>query len=160
MRRLPARDLPLAALICGVLIASLAAGCGSDSSAGTTSSNTSDIKIKADFIKAANAACESRSAQMQGAGARIFAKTASAPPKAAAEQLVEKVLAPGFKRELRDLRELEPPPGDEAKVEELTTAIQGMVTRMQKDFTIGREHPYRKTENLAAAYGLPACGHP
>ena len=39
-------------------------------------------------------------------------------------------------------------------------AIQQMVDRTRADLAAGRNYPYRKTENIAAAYGLPNCGRP
>jgi hypothetical protein len=40
------------------------------------------------------------------------------------------------------------------------TTLEEMVARTRKDLAEGRGYPYRKTENVSAAYGLPACGHP
>lgn len=135
--------------------------CGDDDEGGNLASNDETVIVKADFIQAADAACEQRSAQMTARAQQIFKQYSgqSDSPKAR-RALIEKAIAPGFEAELRDLRALEPPPGEEEEVEEVLTTIEEMVARTRKDLAEGRNYPYRKTENVAAAYGLPACGHP
>lgn len=135
--------------------------CGDDEENGGLASNDETVIVKADFIQAANAACERRSEEMTRKAQRIFNTYGDEPdsPKARRE-LIEKAIAPGFEAEVRDLRALEPPPGEEDEVEEVITTLEEMVARTRKDLAAGRNYPYRKTENVAAAYGLPACGHP
>jgi hypothetical protein len=135
-------------------------GCGGDDDDSTNASNDQAMIVKADFIQAANTACQERGKEMKAGAQGLIAEAESGSPKAAREKLIKTVIAPGFEGEVDDLKALEPPPGDEEEVEEIITAIQELVDRMRSDLAEGRNYPYRKTENIAAAYGLPACGTP
>ena len=150
-------------LIVGVAVAlALPFGaCGDDEEGGNLASNDDTVIVKADFIQAANAACEQRGEEMTARAQQLLKQYGGQPnsPKAR-RALIEKAIAPGFEAEIRDLRALEPPPGEEEEVEEVITVLEEMVARTREDLSEGRDYPYRKTENVAAAYGLPACGHP
>ncbi|HYP56305.1 MAG TPA: hypothetical protein VEQ41_08425 [Solirubrobacterales bacterium] len=136
------------------------AACG-DEESGRISGNDPELVAKADFIQAANAACEKRREEIANKGRRIFAKHSDQPDSPQARrELIEKAIAPGFEAEIRDLRALEPPAGEEEEVEEVITAIEEMVARTREDLAEDRSYPYRRTENIAAAYGLPDCGTP
>lgn len=149
----------LGAVVVVLASSSLPIACGGDG-ADEVDAFDEDVIAKADFIQAANAACQARIKQMKAKSRRVFAKASEKSPQAGAKLLIEQVVVPGFEGELRDLRALQPPPGDEARVEQVIDAIQEMVDRTQRDLGQGRPYPYRKTENLTAAYGLPDCGHP
>lgn len=151
-RRIGPTILALAALL-------VIAGCGGDEDAKPASNDSATI-VKADFIQAANAICEERGREVKEQSRRILASSSDKPRAVAAKELVEKAVAPAFERESDELRALEPPPGDEEEIQELVDAIDEMVARTQKDLAADRDYPYRKTENIAAAYGLPACGRP
>jgi hypothetical protein len=150
--------VPLAAVCLASF--SILAGCGSEDGDGATAATDEALIAKSDFIQAANAACEERIKQMQAKIKKVYAKAAKKSRNAGAEDLIEEVVAPGFEGEVNDLSSLDPPPGDEQEVEAVITAIQEMVDRTKSDLAENRKYPYRKTENVAAAYGLPACGHP
>lgn len=136
-------------------------GCGDDDDGERVSATDEDVVVKSDFIQAANAACEQRSQEISAKVQKVIAKYSSqADSPKARREVIEKAVAPGFEAEVRDLRALEPPPGDEEEVEEVIRAIDEMVARTREDLAEGRPYPYRRTENLAAAYGIPACGHP
>lgn len=149
--------------VVGIALAALAlfAGCGGDEDGGgVIASDYDDVIVKADFIQAANEACEARTTQIREGGREIFRRASGKPQAELAKELVDEVVAPTFEGELEDLRALEPPPGEEADVERVITEIEGMLERMKAGETVDRTAPYRKSENYAAAYGLPACGHP
>lgn len=137
------------------------AACGDDDDSGNLASNDESVIVKADFIQAANAACEKRAEEMTTRAQQVFKQFSGQPDSPKVRRaVIEKAIAPGFEAELRDLRALEPPPGEEEEVQEVLTTIEEMVARTRRDLSEGRGYPYRKTENVAAAYGLPACGHP
>jgi len=136
-------------------------GCGDDDDGGNLASNDETVIVKADFIQAANAACEQRGEEMSKRAQQVFKKYSGQPDSPKARRaIIEEAIAPGFEAELRDLRALDPPPGEEDEVEEVITTIDEMVARTRRDLAEDRGYPYRKTENVSAAYGLPACGHP
>ena len=154
------RNWYLIGMVASVLVASSALiACGSNDAEGANAYDEDTI-AKGDFVQAANEACEERIAQMKAQSRRVFAKASQKSRDAGAKLLIEQVVVPGFEGELQDLRALQPPPGDEEQVEEIIAAIEEMVVRTRRDLARERSYPYRKTENLAAAYGLPACGHP
>lgn len=155
----PPRSVGAIALTALALLASLG-GCGGDEDNGVIASDYDDVIVKADFIQAATEACESRSAQIRAQGRRIYRTAAGKPQAAIAKELVDEVIAPNFEGEIKDLRALDPPPGEEKDVETVIAEIEQMLRRMKNGETLGRIAPYRKSENYAAAYGLPACGHP
>jgi len=134
------------------------AGCGSDDA--SSASNDQETIVKADFIQAANEICKHRNEEMLAKLRPAYKQAEKLSNEAAAKKLLVRAIVPGFAREVRDLRALQPPPGEEDEVEAVINTIQEMLDRTRKDFAIGRDYPYRKTENVAAAYGLPACGHP
>jgi hypothetical protein len=134
--------------------------CGDDDNEKLTGTEE-EIVAKSDFIQSANAACEKRSEEMSAKAEKVVAKFSTQPDsEKGRREVIEKAIAPGFEAEVKDLRALKPPPGDEEEVEEVIRAIEEMVARTKEDLGAGRVYPYRRTENLAAAYGLPACGHP
>jgi hypothetical protein len=135
-------------------------GCGGDDDDGVIASDYDAVIVKADFIQAATEACEARSAQIRAKGQRVYKAASERPVAAVTKDLVEEAVAPGFEGQIEDLRALEPPPGEEEDVEKVIAEIEGMLERMKAGKTAGRRAPYRKSENYAAAYGLPACGHP
>jgi len=135
-------------------------GCGDDEDEATSASNDQATIVKADFIQAANAICEQRGEEVKAKSEKILAASGEKPRNVVAKELVEEAVAPAFEREADEIRALEPPAGDEEQVEELVDAIDEMVARTRNDLSANRDYPYRKTENLAAAYGLPDCGRP
>lgn len=101
---------------------------------------------------------------MTARAARVI--KSSANPSSNQSELVDDVIVPGFEAEVRELRELQPPVGDTHQVEGVLAAIEQTVDRLRKAPPIGpnssfkANHPYRPAEEIAADYGLTACGHP
>jgi hypothetical protein len=160
-----AKGLPIRTWYLPVLVAALLAapaamsGCGRDDAEGASAYDENTV-AKADFVQAANAACEARIAEMKERVRRLYGKASQRARDAGAELLIERAVVPVFEKEIKDLQALQSPPGDEDEVAEVISAIEEMVDRTRRDLARDRPYPYRKTENLASAYGLPACGHP
>jgi ABC-type Fe3+-hydroxamate transport system substrate-binding protein len=142
------------------LAALLVAGCGEDEDEATSASNDRATIVKADFIQAANAICQKRGREVKAKSQRILAASGNKSRNVVAKELVEEAVAPAFEREADEIRDLAPPSGEEEQVEELVGAIDEMIARTRRDLSANRNYPYRKTENIAAAYGLPDCGRP
>jgi hypothetical protein len=148
-----------------VVVAALCAlgpvlGCGSGSE--TTSS---EGLSRTEFISQGNAICSKRGAQISTEGGRILQQSSQTPDKAQA-MMVDQVIIPNFEEEIRELRSLDAPATDSKQVDEVLTAIQDTVDRLRTAPPIGASasfkanHPYRPGEEIAAEYGLTACGHP
>lgn len=144
-----------------VVVALALGSCGGDSEEPDNGYGLNEDEIaRADYVQAANALCAERREEMTKKGQRLYAQIERNPGRGGAKELIEEVVAPGFEREIKELRELTPPPGDEEQVRELIAAMADMVERTRKDLGVDRGFPYRKTEKLAALYGVPDCGRP
>lgn len=134
----------------------VAAGCGSDG--GSDAEASADAK--AAFVKQANAICAERGAEVRTKGVSIVKNAGSGPEAAPTRELVDDVVVPAFEKEIRELGALEPPPGDAEQVEAILSATQELIDRLQADPSERGIYPYRRVEDLSAAYGLSKCGHP
>lgn len=160
------RDLVAAAFVLFAL--ATAASCGGGGSgdgqsatefgeAGTTSAETIP---KSDFVAQANAVCVKRRAAIKVKGEHIFKQIFNSPPDVGAKRLVNEVIAPGFEAEVRELKEVGVPDQGANQVDAVYKAIEDVVKSVKSNPKAQGYYPYNKAAHLAAAYGLPACGHP
>jgi hypothetical protein len=115
---------------------------------------------KEEYVDQANALCATHSAELKVKGQKTFKKVFSKPEKVAAAVMAKEVVIPSMEAELRDLKALNVPTGDEAQISAIYAAIEEIPQQLKRDPTWGDFYPYTKAEDLAAAYGLTACGHP
>jgi hypothetical protein len=147
------------AVLVGVLaVATLAAGCGggSDSSSGPTIS-------KAVFVKRADAVCTKGNERMEVAFAHFLQenKNVKRPDDAKLEKLVGTILVPNVKREVKELRALGAPSGDEDRVGEIVKALEeGLETAEGNPQAAvnSSEAVFGIASRLAKEYGLEVCG--
>jgi hypothetical protein len=133
---------------------------GSESGGDAVSTTPGTGFSKEEFVDQANALCAKNSAELKVKGRQTFKKVFSKPEKVAAEAMAQQVIIPAMEAELRDLKTLNVPTGDENQIYAIYAAIEEIYERLKKDATWGDFYPYTKAENLAASYGLTACGHP
>lgn len=132
------------------------AGCGGGESTAALS--------KPQFLKKANAICARKTAAM-GKGDAAFWKRhggGSAHPSEALEnELQIKVILPVREEELRQIRSLGLPRGDEQRVEEILTAWEEGVEKAEEDPRSmragGPEFAFYKTYSMGIDYGLEKC---
>jgi hypothetical protein len=151
------------ALLVGAVavIALVALGCGSSDS----DSDTSTARLtKAALIKQGDAIC------LQANGRRLAAlgpyiteakEGKPLPPKPKQEELVIDLVLPPFQEEAEELAELNPPQGDEPKLEALVGAIEEAVERGKADpssILSGASSQFGEAEKLGKAYGFKQCG--
>ncbi len=141
-----------------MVVALLIGGCGgsSDSSSGPTIS-------KAVFIKKADAVCQGSIERIEKAFVAYLRKSGKGthPGKAAEEELVGKVLVPSVKREVKELRALGAPSGDEDRVGAIVEALEEGVETAESDpkaVTASSDVVFGIASRLAKEYGLEACG--
>jgi hypothetical protein len=127
---------------------------------GADTSESTGIVSKEEFIDQANSLCAKRSAEVKVKGRRTFKKVFSEPEAVAAKKMANQVIIPTFEGELRDLKTLNIPAGDDEQISAIYGAIEAMVGELKADPTVQGFYPYTKAEKLAAEYGLTACGHP
>lgn len=144
----------------------LVAGCGGDNDDPSGLSSTPPAsKTKAEFVDAANAICAEKGSAMQKKTLQIL-KGAQGTSNRAQLQAIDTAIVPNLEAEVDELRALTPPVGHEARVERILSAIEDTVDQLRNakpvdaDSTFEENHPYRPGEQIAARYGLTACGHP
>jgi hypothetical protein len=114
---------------------------------------------KAEFVAQANALCEERVKEIQDKGQKAFEKLFNLPEKEGAEKLGQQVLAPILSKELRELKALEQPAGDEEELNAFYAELEKVIDYFSANPQPGA-YPYNKAENLAARYGIDRCGTP
>ncbi len=145
-------------LIVAVIAAALfAAGCGGgdDSSASSVS--------KEEFIAKADAVCKKGTERMQ---TKIFAalknpRNLTKVSKAEQEKIVTTVMVPSVSREVKELRALGIPDGDEEKVDAMITALEeGIETaeRSPQAVTKSSDVVFGIASRIGGEYGLAVCG--
>jgi hypothetical protein len=121
---------------------------------------------KAEFQKKAKALCIARSKKYvkEVFVTLVLAEQKSDKPKAQVEREVSSSLyVPYMEEKLDEVRELGIPKGDEAQVNRILAAIEGVVRKARKNFAKFQseqatfKHPFHHANELAKGYGLSAC---
>lgn len=136
----------------------LAAGCGGggdDSASGSVS--------KEAFIAKADAICKHSNERMEDAFVRYFkANDVKKPNQAEYEKLVGLILVPNIKREVKELRALGVPDGDDERVDGMITALEeGIETAEEDPEVVARNSSdtiFGIASRIAKEYGLEICG--
>jgi hypothetical protein len=86
-------------------------------------------------------------------------------PIAAEEKMIRIFLFPSIRRQVRELEALEPPVGEEKKIQAIITAIDvGMRKAVKEPYIVSQEvfgkYPFVEVEELAQAYGFEECDTP
>jgi hypothetical protein len=148
------------ALLAGMLAVSLiVAGCGG----GSDESNTGATISKAAFIKKADAVCSGGNKRMEIAFAHFLEakKNVKHPSNADYEELVGKVLIPNVSREIKEIRALGAPSGDEDRVNGFLEALEEGIEVAERDPKVvvsSSEAVFGIPSRLAKEYGLGVCG--
>jgi len=136
-------------------------GCGDDdSSAGGGSSGGKSAR--AEFVEQANAICEEgKERGLEAMGA--YAKEHPGSGLSQQEQLavaLQKAFLPELQKQVDEIRQLEPPAGDEQQVEAFLVATEEAVEASSKGpaSTGDQFDPnFDRSARLARAYGLSGC---
>jgi hypothetical protein len=143
------------ALMLALAAALIAAGCG-DGDGSTSSTAAGEPLSKAEFISQADQICAEGDAKIDEGG-QAFAGTAGEK----VDELVGTVIVPGYRDEIEQLRELTPPEGDEAEVEEfLNTFEQGIDALDQNPEQLAGGAALKtitEARVLAFKYGFKSC---
>lgn len=150
--------IALAAGVCVAIIV-FVSGCGGG---GDSSTDTSSIS-KAAFIKKTDAVCAHGNGRMEVAFAHFLEanKNVKKPSDADYEALVGKVLVPNVKREIKEVRALGAPSGDEDRVDDYLEALEEgieVAERNPKAVVGSSEAVFGIPSRLAKEYGLEVCG--
>lgn len=116
------------------------------------------IKEKAQFVKRGNAICRRADAEQH----RLAVRTLKKGPLNRKWELAAPAIVPAMEKELRELRALEPPEGDEAKVRRILKAMQKGVEDAGYDpidLIYTWSDPFSGARALAKRYGLTVCAY-
>ncbi len=150
-----------------------AAGCGgsgdsSGAAPGGETSKAAKLAISAAgknaFLKEADAICEATDATQKTAASAFAKKHPQAEKKkGAAGRLLIEVGLPPVVKEVEELGQLTPPPGDEAAYGKIIAGIEAAITATEAEpeaVAFGKALPFAAVEKEAAAYGFEACSSP
>lgn len=145
--------LTKALIFCAALILMVNAGCGGGSSGGPS-------LTKGQFIKRAKAICTQAETEQFKNGFAYLEEH----PGIDEEEAVLPAALPPIEKELKELRDLGAPDGDETKVEVILNALEKALEETKKDPGRALErkgNPFETPNKLAERYGLQGCsGNP
>lgn len=144
--------------VIGMLVVLLVAGCGGSGS----DSSTGPAISKAAFIKKADAVCTGGNKRMEVAFAHFLKenKNVRHPTDADYEELVGKVLVPNVNQEIKEIRALGAPDGDEDRVSGFLEALEEGIEVAERDPKVvisSSEAVFGISSRLAREYGLEVC---
>lgn len=115
-----------------------------------------DGPTKAAFIAQADRICQAGNDRLATAATAL----GTAPSAARVRRFATATAAPTLRRELRELRALSPPSGDEREIEALLDELDAAIRRLTTDPAAlsGRVDPFTAANAKARAYGLRVCG--
>src|ERR1700709_2699299 len=142
-----------------IAVALVVAGCG-----GGSDSSTATVSVsKAAFIKKVDAVCQKGTERMQRA-ILVFLKQhkdVQRPNKAQSEKLVGTAIVPSVKTELKELKALDAPEGDEERADAIISALEeGLETAEgnPEGVVASSDAVFGLSGRLAGAYGAEVCG--
>jgi hypothetical protein len=144
----------------GAMVIALAvAGCGGGSD---SSSSTGSIS-KEQFIAKADAICKRGTERLQSAIVTVLKKPQNLAKvsQAKQEKIVTTAMVPNVNREVKELRALGVPDGDEEKVDAIITALEeGVETaeRTPEVVTKSSDAVFGISSRIAGEYGATVCG--
>ena len=149
------RAVMLAAILAMVLVAT---GCGS--SKNKSAASAKPALTKAEFLKKGNAICKRGNQQINKAARTLFPNKKARPSQAQLKKFATGTLIPSVQRQINGVKALGAPKGDEAKVRAIVTSAQAALDQGKKDplRLVSKHDPFTKSDKLAKAYGLTACG--
>jgi len=144
-----------------MLVVLVMAGCGGSSD----SSSTATVSVsKAAFVKKVDAVCQKGTERMQRA-ILVFLKQhrdVKRPNKAQSEKLVGTAIVPSVKTEIKELKALDAPEGDEERVDAIVSALEeGLETAEGNPEAVvaSSDAVFGIYGRLAGEYGAEVCGN-
>jgi hypothetical protein len=144
--------IPLTAglAIAAVLIAGIAAGCGSSNSSDTSTAAIS----KQEFLAKGNAICKAGDAK-QTAAQESLGKN---PTAAQTSSYITNTLIPNIQSQIDQVRALGAPSGDEAKVNSMLDMAQADLDKIKSNPALLQQgDQFVNFEKVAHPYGLTSC---
>ncbi len=168
--RFPAPSLSLAPapasagralVLVAIALAVPLAGCGGEDDAGTDyAPGVSQPPSKVEFLREADRICYSAESQIEAAADDLLAGNGG-PSPAEVERIALAVAVPALRSEVRAIRALGAPPGDERQVEGILAATERGIAAIEANpraLADGPPRALRQAQRLAEAYGSQQCG--
>jgi len=138
-----------------LLIAGFAAGCGGGSD--DSDSGSSDAAAKTAFITKADDLCATSNKQIQVAVTKELGN--KKPTKAIIISITRDSIVPGLEAQLKQLKALEPPSGDNAELDTFLSAFSDDIQNIKKNPSSAVSgNPMESSTNAAKNYGFDNCG--
>jgi hypothetical protein len=151
-------------VVAGLIVAGIAiGGCGSsDSSTGTaTASDTSSGPLtKAEFVKEAEGICRDGLKEKDAAVITLAKEAGSGaePTKKNIQAMIESAIFPHYQEIIDQLGQLEPPTGDEAKVQKIVDEYEAVLQKAETEpLVVNENNPFKSPDLRAQAYGVSNC---
>jgi hypothetical protein len=153
---------PLALIAAAIVAALLVAGCG-----GSDDSSSGKSISKEEFIAKADAICKAGNERMEKELFKFLrqSRTGGSLRKPSVEQnekFIVAVLIPNLKREIKEIKALGVPDGDEERIDALIAALEeGLKTAEDKTATVAAgtsDIVFGIASRLAGEYGATVCG--
>lgn len=147
-------------IVAVIAAAMLVAGCGGG---GDSSGSSTGTISKEEFVAKANAICKDGTERLQAAIGRVLKDQPNITKVSQAEQekIVTTVLVPNVSKEVKELRALGAPDGDEERVDAMVTALEEGVETAERDpqaVTKSSDAIFGIASRIAGEYGLTTCG--
>jgi len=146
--------------LAAIAAAAAVSGCGDEDALTTTTTASDEAPTKREFIFEADRICFSADSQIEAA-ADDLATAEREPPPAEVRRVVLRVVVPALETEVRAIRSLGAPRGDEAQVAAILDATERGIAQIEADPEGVLEGPppaLREAGRLAKAYGSRQCG--
>jgi hypothetical protein len=153
---------PLALIAAVILAALFVAGCG-----GSGDSSSGDSISKEEFIAKADAICKAGNEQMEKELFTFLRKNRTGgslrkPSVEQNEKFIVDVLIPNLRREIKEIKALGVPAGDEERVDAIIAALEeGLETAEDETATVAAgtsDIVFGIASRLAGEYGATVCG--
>ena len=135
-------------------------GCGGEEGAPPPAAPADEPPTKLEFLAEADRICLSSDARIEAAADDLVAGRRD-PPPAEVRRVVLGVVVPALETEVRAIRSLGAPAGDEARIEAILAATERGIAALEADPGRALDRPpqaLREAGRLARAYGSRECG--
>lgn len=123
------------------------------------SSNDVGGLTKARFHAFANAICERGNRQVEAAAANQFPEGEEQATPRQRQYFVLSVVAPNIETEIKAIKKLGAPEGDDGTVEVVMSELEAALRQLRQSPTAaGSEEPLAKASKFATAAGISSCG--
>ena len=141
----------LAVLVLALAAVTLLASCGSSKKKAHAPSP--QVLTKADYVAKANAICAEADPELVAASAKLAAR----PSRAQVIALVRSTFVPSTEAQIRAIKALGIPPGEEAIAHRMLALVQGDLAKLKRNPALIEGDVFGDFARVAHPYGLAAC---